>query len=421
MFSDGAGSSPDLALCREPSSGLNVHTNMKPRSHSRKGWRGRLLPLAFRIIVTGLALGIIFLAACLWEWHRPLTLPAPTGPHSIGQAIYTWQDNSREASLGGANRKLIVVVWYPAQSIKEGQPVPYLPPLLAQVAQQGRDPLGQRLDLIQVHAIAGAPVALEKMSYPVLIFSPGLGQQPTFYTVLAEELASQGYVVAGIVPNGTPIAAQPEDIDDKRVMIWSADILFVIGRLEKLNSDAASTFGRHLDMDRVGVFGHSFGGAASIQACSTDSRCKAAVDLDGSVYGSVLNDGAQRPIMFLMGDPVLMPNLPGFRGSRERTERAMARDNRTIGNILNRSPEGYKFRVHGLWHKDYTDFALFFDPPSKVARIVGNEIDGQRGLRIVTTYLRQFFDKSLSGARAPLIDDGNTPYTEVQVEYVAHR
>ena len=173
-------------------------------------------------------------------------------------------------------------------------------------------------------------------------------------------------------------------------------------------------------MDRGGVFGHSFGGAASIQACSTDSRCKAAVDLDGSVYGSVLNDGAQRPIMFLMGDPVLMPNLPGFRGSRERTERAMARDNRTIGNILNRSPEGYKFRVHGLWHKDYTDFALFFDPPSTVARIIGNEVNGQRGLRIVTTYLRQFFDKSLSGARAPLIDDGNTAYTEVQVEYVAH-
>lgn len=63
---------------------------------------------------------------------------------------------------------------------------------------------------------------------------------------------------------------------------WTADIAFVLDPLAKLNiSDASGRFTGRRDMTRVGVFGHSLGGAAAAQFCSEDSRCKAAIDVDG--------------------------------------------------------------------------------------------------------------------------------------------
>jgi predicted dienelactone hydrolase len=70
--------------------------------------------------------------------------------------------------------------------------------------------------------------------------------------------------------------------------------------LQVLNtSDPAGKFTGRLDMTRVGIFGHSFGGAQAAQFCSQDSRCKAGVDVDGAPHGSVIQAGINRPFMFL--------------------------------------------------------------------------------------------------------------------------
>jgi len=55
-------------------------------------------------------------------------------------------------------------------------------------------------------------------------------------------------------------------------------------------------------MTRVGVFGHSFGGAQAAQFCSQDSRCKAGIDIDGRPLGSVVQSGLGQPFMFLLSD-----------------------------------------------------------------------------------------------------------------------
>jgi predicted dienelactone hydrolase len=90
---------------------------------------------------------------------------------------------------------------------------------------------------------------------------------------------------------------------DRLLTAWIADIAFVLDRLERLNSsDASGKFAGRLDMSRVGIFGHSFGGATAAQFCHEDSRCKAGVDVDGTPHGSVIQAGINRPFLFLLSD-----------------------------------------------------------------------------------------------------------------------
>ncbi|PYV05482.1 MAG: hypothetical protein DMG26_05195 [Acidobacteria bacterium] len=198
------------------------------------------------------------------------------------------------------------------------------------MVERDRGPfLWQRLDWVQVHAIPDAPVSAAQPGYPVLIFSTGYGRVPTDYTVLAEDLASHGYVVVGIAntysapvvafPDGRVVsrvreAALPEGsrlaektAADRLVMVWAEDVIFVIDQLDRLSTDASGGFFGRLDVTRLGVFGHSFGGAAAVEACSRDSRCKAAVDIDGALFGDVPRVGLKQPCMFVLSERATPP------------------------------------------------------------------------------------------------------------------
>lgn len=84
---------------------------------------------------------------------------------------------------------------------------------------------------------------------------------------------------------------------------WTGDVGFVLDRLAQLHaSDADGPFTGRLDLTRVGVFGHSLGGATAAQFCHEDSRCKAGIDVDGALHGSVIQRGLHQPFMFLLSD-----------------------------------------------------------------------------------------------------------------------
>src|SRR5260370_17862372 len=117
-------------------------------------------------------------------------------------------------------------------------------------------------------------------------------------STLAEDLASHGYVVVGldapyrsftvVFPDGRVMRGIPENNPElclestgqerdrcanRLLTVWTADMSFVLDRLEQMNaSDASGKFTVRLDMTRIGAFGHSFGGAAAARFCHSDSR-----------------------------------------------------------------------------------------------------------------------------------------------------
>src|SRR5439155_1489070 len=227
--------------------------------------------------------------------------------------------------------RVLAASWYPSAT---GQPAPlphgYRPAPPRAEVERARDGvmgfLPRDLSRVHAHAMRNSDVSPQQPSYPVVILRAGASAEVWNYSSLAEDLASHGYVVVGfdapyrtnvvVFPDGRVMRRRPENNPElvfgrpdsaRRIntllAAWTGDIAFVLDRLQQLNrGDASGKFTGRLDMSRVGVFGHSLGGATAAQFCHDDSRCKAGIDVDGAPLGSVIRDGIPRPFMFLLSE-----------------------------------------------------------------------------------------------------------------------
>jgi len=341
------------------------------------------------VIRRGILAVVLFIGGLLglfwWGFHQPIDLPKPSGTFGVGRVTY--------AAIAG--QSLALVVWYPIDQRAGATPAPYNPSIAGRLLDSQPDPMEENLGSIHGHAIADAPVSTKRPSYPVLVFWPGYGWQPSRYAILAEELASDGYVVAGVSPDYSTGSLADTVSARQLVERWAGQMISVVARLKTLNADRSRPVGGRLTLTRVGFFGHSTGGAVSIQACSVYDLCAGAIDLDGSVYGSVVARGTSKPLLFIMGEAYRPPDLPGFRRSRETFDSSAARDARTIGNILAHSPNSSRVVIPGFRHAFFTDEAVFFDPFSGLSNVFGGQTDALNGLDNVAVNVRAFFDREL--------------------------
>ena len=388
-----------------------------------------------------LGAGVLFLS--LWLEHRTaITLPAPTGPFAVGRAMYAWADDATPdtlAPVSGAKRELVVWIWYPAEP---GQPAAtmddYLPAPWRAAFERDRGALNNKFltrDLSKVHghSIRNAEVSPRQRSYPVAIMRGGASADVVNYSTLAEDLASHGYVVVGfdapyrtsvvVFPDGRVMDRTPENNPElcfgleeaeqarcvgKLLSAWSADIGFVLDRLERLNdSDASGKFTGRLDMTRVGVFGHSFGGATAAQFCHDDSRCKAGIDLDGAPFGSVIREGLDQPFMFVLSDQIHSDDAE--------TRRVLG----DIQSIYDRLPADGRLRIliRGANHFLFSDDGALLKShivmgTLRTLGIVG--IDGRRQLEVTAYCVRSFFDAYLKGAGGAGLRIASPLYPEIQ-------
>ncbi|MET0458991.1 MAG: lipase [Ilumatobacteraceae bacterium] len=260
-----------------------------------------------------------------------MLLPAPTGDLDTGTVILHLRDEARPDPLGtsGAPRELMAQLWYPAEATDEPR-APYAPPGEA-AALQAFYPVPAGAFTATTNSALGAPAV--EGDHPVVFFYHGLCASRTDSTIVAEQLASDGYVVVALAstgeslgvqfPDGTVVSttdpasctvgADPYSPEGKAVVerllgVRVDDVAFTLAELERLadgeNPDADGAelpdgLADTMDLSTLGIYGHSFGGSTAAAVMAADDRFAAGVDLDGLLAGPVATAGLDRPFLLV--------------------------------------------------------------------------------------------------------------------------
>lgn len=389
------------------------------------------------VVMVGALLGSLWL-----ERRSELTLPTPSGPFAVGRVIDDWQDDAgvdTSAPVPGTKRELLVWIWYPAAAGPSAAIDDYVPAWMRpELALPGLLRLVTRdLSKVHRHSARDADVSPRPRSLPVVIMRAGASAFVVNYSTLAEDLASHGYVVVGfdapyrtftvVFPDGRVMRRPPENNPElcaeqpparqapcvsRFLAAWTADVAFVLDRLERLNaSSSGGKLAGRLDMTRVGVFGHSFGGATALQFCHDDPRCRAGIDIDGQPFGSVVQEGLRQPFMFLLSDHGDLPD------SSDPVSRRIWANIRSIYDRL--PPDGRLcIAIRGANHFLFSDDGALLKShivlrALRMAGIVG--IDGRRQLAVTTFCVHSFFDAYLKGASAAHLEIPSRLYPEIRV------
>ncbi len=302
--------------------------------------------------------------------------PALSGPYAVGRVDYEWVDDSRPEAFTDDPadvRDLLITVYYPAEVPADAVPARYVSDALGSAFGLS----APQIEQIYTHVYTDVPAVNE--AFPVLIFSPGMGSLPVFYSSLLTELASQGYVVVALwhpystaytpYPDGRLVAVNeagtpgfgesPAAEMDRVGAVWVADMRFVLDQLPQLNANDELLAGR-LDMERIGAFGHSFGGATSVQAAYEDERLDAAINMDGTMFGEVPEQGSRVPFLMLQSAPAEAPTsleLAAAGITLEEYEAIVANYDQTVADILGRSSNATAYVLENSAHNTYsTDF-----------------------------------------------------------------
>ena len=404
----------------------------------------------------GAALGlvIIVIATALSALLPVFKMPNPTGQYAVGTMSFAFTDESRPEiyTPDPADKRLVYVqAWYPTGSTTDSARAPMwifpkkVTPVVLKSLLGMPGFLFDHLALVKSNSYLNTPLKELESAYPVLVFSHGHAEGFVAQNMVQmEELASHGYVIFSIghtyesslvldaqgqaIPmsktqvdvfnqecletngayrkifstTGTEqiqaarawMAASP--VAQQSMQIWTQDMQFALTQIEQMNNGQVdSPFAGHLDTAHIGVFGMSFGGATAFQLCAVDSRCHAAINMDGTQWGNLLDNPLQTPFMMMSGEYT----------------------NGINDWALNSAPEnGYNVWVRETTHENFTDFNLV-SPIFQKMDVLG-QIDSQQMERIMNAYILAFFDQTLKGIPSPLLQGNNPKYPEVEFSII---
>lgn len=357
----------------------------------------------------GLALGLFWWSISL---AVPLLIPmntlTPTGPYTVGTATYEWTDSKRLETYTDApddQRKLAVQFWYPTDQ----------PPTRGQ-----RD-------------VGGARLSSQEQSYPVAIFSHGATGIRSSNSSTYRELASHGYIVASIdhtylnlftrfsdgslalisqqYLNALTSALGGDPAGEEEMMrmyqVRVADMRFTLDQIETINQEGTPELpAGSLDLQHIGLFGHSAGATTAAETCREDARCQAALLIDGTMVfdivetradGSLVTTDQPFPRPMMQINSGVLYDLPryqdGYAPNRDAFQKATL--------------PAYNLVIDGANHMNLTDLALLLAPPvfglfSDPQMKIGS-IDPQLCTQTLNAYTLAFFDQYLKNQPDPLL------------------
>ena len=334
------------------------------------------------VFVALFALGVPVLAAD--PAATGIRLPEPDGPYPVGTKVWHWERH--QSGEAGPVLEVMGQLWYPGDAVA-GAPARYRP--------LGGGPF----ESVQQHGIGAAPFATLPGKAPLILVCPGRGIHRSYYTSIAENLASRGFAVLGVDIPRIGYAAFPdgriiEPAEDYRpsfelitgpyekvdaffepaVAIGLKHLDLALDSLAALNRDDPSAVltGR-LDLRSIGAFGHSLGGRLCGAFAGSDERVAAFAAMEGVPPPQYRRNGISAASLMLysseLPEDMALPNI------RELYD--------------NRIAEATILRLEGFGHNSVTDQPLIF--PERF----DYEVAARKGLDISRTILAQFFEAHL--------------------------
>ena len=405
-----------------------------------EGWRWQAAPLYLVSVlaawwflrarppgrVVSMAGGVLALSAGFLMWALPVfETPPLTGPHPVGVAHFHWQDDGRLESRReppGA-REVVLSVWYPAAPGAATSRAPWIPEFAALKADYAAKlgwPTWMADYLRHSRGQARTEAVPADGTYPLVLYSHGLNRNRFEAVSRMEALASHGYFVVAVDhPYGADFVRFPDgrierftsqrsredtlaDIDRKRLQrldVWVADLQFVLDAIAR----QPGPLWEHVDLDHVAAAGYSNGGSAALLLAGQDPRVDAAVDLDGTPRGAVVDAMVDRPLLFMESEPPPASDeeLARWQLTRDQFLAPSQQMWDRMAQIRRQATAPtWRYRLRGAQHSNFTD-APMISPLSAVLGI-GGAIDSHRAAAVVDRcllgFLRSAFGEGPTGA-----------------------
>lgn len=395
---------------------------------------------------------IVILAAIGWAIPMALpvfSLPEPSGSHVVGTTSIHHITNIDESITSDPSdkREFMYKIWYPGEgSVKDFERDVYIDKAsrFGFATKYGLPGNALNyLDRVKTHVYQNLPMA--NGTFPVLIFSHGYGSKANGYYGLLSEIASQGYIIINMnhtyeslgvtLPDGKVksfdygfqrsisegsmkdivplIEAFKEGLnyEERHPIVrkavksyfeggiedrWAGDVILTLDLLDNWNQ-----FGllkNKMNLDQIGVFGHSCGGGTAGKVGIRDNRVKAVANLDGIQWGNMIDSTYQIPYLYVSADwPAEHEDI-----------------NSHI--YINKSKDYfYECKLLGTGHPNFMDIP-FMIPVNSLSGC--GSIDPYLGLEITNKLVTSFFDKHLKAL--PNIDPKQVSEKYESLEMTIH-
>lgn len=340
-------------------------------------------------------------------------LPKSTGTYNIGRQFFLWTDSSRSDFEGQIKRTLDVWIYYPSDIIKSGSEKILTDSTWREYHTQSIEKrfgheASEILSLIKTRSVTNSrPFRMQK-GFPTLIFAPGYSWLPLDYSIIIEDLVSRGFAVVAFTSHDlSSEIMQPGDnfiggspLSDKTYSQTADDFIFIKNKIKEVSGNSSTPFFGVLSCERIGVFGHSAGGAAALMAAGKDSTIDAACNLDGD-YPGRYGRNPHQALLYITSQPFTLKDIPAEKWDNEKSE---ARRKKIWETIKTDSKHPVRIKVPGMYHSNFQDAAIV--PKALLAEEVLNKkigvIDGKAGLFMISDLIASFFKNEFSVEDTPL-------------------
>ncbi len=350
-------------------------------------------------------------------------LPKPTGPFEVGMTSRHLIDESRSQNTISKQeaREIMIQIWYPAEVTDDNQKIQYE----AFPYEEWSGTMEfifsfprfffNYLKYNESNSIKDITVSDQESKYPILVFSHGFGSTRMQSYSQMEELASHGYFVVSVdhtndagytkFPDGREVMNRADAYsysfnieDEKDVKTRSRDVSFVVDQLTKINKqDSQKLFTGKMDIDRIGVFGHSYGGSTAAQVLLDDPRFLSGINIDGPLHEPVASSRLKKPFMFILDDDYLFLTDEEIKYTNVTPEEFREYHNKITELADFHYEEGIKNDTYRLTfiagdHYTFTDFPY-------LSPLLSLDINVDQFHQVMNQYILAFFNQYVKGEK----------------------